>query len=322
MLKSIILKYRRFLIVELHIVLIALANYLAFSIRFDGAIPAQEKAVMITMMPWLILIRGVVFVPLQLYKGLWRYTGIWDLRNVIVGVLASTLIFYVTVHWIFAAGYYPLSIFIIDSLLLICFMGGSRLARRLGYSLGQLKDGKRLLIYGAGDAGEMIVREMRNNGSVHDYKPIGFIDDDPGKVGRRIHGVQVLGGKEDLQAILGRENPDEVVLAIPSAKPSMIRQVVTALEPFKIPIRTLPHLSDLRNGSVGVKHIRNLSVEDLLDRAPVGLDFEPVRALVKGKKILVTGSGGSIGAELSRQIAQYQPAQLILLDNAESALYD
>jgi len=189
MLKQIILRYRRFVIVELHIVLIALANYLAFWVRFDGVIPAQEKAVMITMLPWLILIRGVTFVPLQLYKGLWRYTGIWDLRNVIFGVLASTVLFYVTVHWIFSAGYYPVSIFIIDSLLLICLMGGSRLARRLVYSVGHLKHGKTLLIYGAGDAGEMIVREMRNSGSSQDYWPIGFIDDNPAKVGRRIQGV-------------------------------------------------------------------------------------------------------------------------------------
>jgi FlaA1/EpsC-like NDP-sugar epimerase len=322
MLKEIILKYRRIPIVAFHMALIVVANYVAFWIRFDGVVPAHEKEIMLRMIPWLMLIRGLTFVPFQLYKGLWKYTGIWDLRNVIAGVLGSTVLFYITVHWIFAIRNYPLSIFIIDSLLLIFFMGGSRLARRLVYGVGQSKEGRRLLIYGAGDAGEMIVRDIRNNASFYGYQPIGFVDDDQKKVGRRIHGVQVLGRREDLRRIITREKPDEVVIAIPSVKPTMVREVVKILEPFKIPIRTLPRLSDLRNGNVGVKHIRDLAIEDLLDRAPVGLDLEPVRALVKDKRILITGAGGSIGSELSRQIAKYQPAQLILLDNGESALYD
>jgi FlaA1/EpsC-like NDP-sugar epimerase len=322
MLKDITLKYRRIPIVAFHMALIVLANYLAFWIRFDGMVPAHEKELMFRLIPWLMLIRGLTFVPFQLYKGLWRYTGIWDLRNVIAGVVGSTVLFYITVHWIFGIKNYPLSIFIIDSLLLIFFMGGSRLARRLVSGVGLSKEGRRLLIYGAGNAGEMIVRDIRNNSSFYGYQPIGFVDDDQKKVGRRIHGVQVLGRREDLPRIITSEKPDEVVIAIPSVKAAMVREVVKILEPFKIPIRTLPRLSDLRNGNVGANQIRDLAIEDLLDRAPVGLDLEPVRLLVKGKRILITGAGGSIGSELSRQIAKYQPAQLIILDNGESALYD
>ncbi len=178
MLKEITLKYRRIPIVAFHMALIVLANYLAFWIRFDGVIPADEKEIMLRMIPWLMLIRGLTFVPFQLYKGLWRYTGIWDLRNVIAWVLVSTALFYITVHWIFGIIKYPLSIFIIDSLLLIFLMGGSRLTRRLVYGIGHAKEGRRLLIYGAGDAGEMIVRDIRNNSSFYGYQPIGFVDDD------------------------------------------------------------------------------------------------------------------------------------------------
>src|SRR5207245_6126350 len=133
MMKTIVIKYRRFLIVQFHILLIALANYLAFWIRFDGAIPDQEIALLIEMIPWLILIRGLTFVPFQLYKGLWRYSGIWDLRNVIAGVLTSTVMFYVLVHWIFVLRKYPLSVFVIDFLLLIFFIGVGRVACRLYY---------------------------------------------------------------------------------------------------------------------------------------------------------------------------------------------
>ncbi len=317
-----VLRYRRFLIMGLHVIFFTASNYLAFWIRFDGAIPDREAAFFVAMLPWLIAIRGLTFVPLQLYRGLWRYTGIWDLRNVIIGVFASTGVFYVLVHWIFGFRNYPLSIFIIDTLLLIFLVGGSRMARRLYYAFGQMAGKKRILIYGAGDAGEMIVRDMKNNGAFYDRQPIGLIDDDPHKVGRRIHGIRVMGRRQDLPKILAREKPDEVVIAIPSATPAMIREMVKALQPSKVPLRTLPGLRDLRTGRVHVSQIRNLSVEDLLERTPVGLDLRPIRKLISGRRILITGAGGSIGSELSRQIAKHEPAQLILLDQSESALYD
>jgi FlaA1/EpsC-like NDP-sugar epimerase len=322
MVKAIIMKLRRPLIIGFHIVLIVLANYMAFWLRFDGVIPNESLALMIKMLPWLILIRGLMFVPLQLYKGLWRYTGIWDLRNVIIGVMGSTIVFYVVVHWGYALKDYPRSIFIIDSMLLIFFMGGSRLAYRLYAGLSRASAGKQVLIYGAGDAGEMIVRAIRNNGDVYDYQPIGFVDDNPNKVGQRIHGVPVLGQRDTMPKILKDYPVDEVLLAVPSASASLVRQILTVLEPFKVPIKTLPTLSKLKNGSVGLNQIQDLSVEDLLERLPVGLDIAPVQNLVKDKRILITGAGGSIGSELSRQIARYEPARLILLDKSEGALYE
>src|SRR5262245_35339135 len=201
MVKSIIVSSRRPLIVGIHIVLIVVANYLAFWIRFDGVITDEVKSLFMKMIPWLVIIRGLTFVPLQLYNGLWRYSGIWDLRNVIIGVTGSTVLFYILVHWIFGLRGYPLSIFIIDSLLLIFLMGGLRLARRLFHAVRRVGQGKQILIYGAGDAGEMIVRDIRNHGALYQYLPLGFIDDDSNKVGQRIHGVQVLCQRDKMTQI-------------------------------------------------------------------------------------------------------------------------
>ena len=322
MIKTIVLTYRRFLVVGFHILLIVLANYLAFWLRFDGIIPDGEMALMVAMMPWLVMIRGLIFVPFQLYKGMWRYTGIWDLRNVIAGVTLSTMVFYIVVHWGFGLRPYPLSVFAIDYLLLIFLMGGTRLAYRLYRGLGQVSRSKQVLIYGAGDAGEMIVRDIKNHGALYDYEPVGFIDDNPNKVGKRIHGVQVLGARKDIPEILQTYKLDEIVLAIPSASSTLVRQILTVLEPFKIPIRTLPAVGKLQNGKVHASQIQDLSAEDLMDRLPVGLDLAPVQELVKGKRILITGAGGSIGSELSRQIAKYGPARLTLVDKSEGALYE
>lgn len=316
----VLLKYRRVLIVGLHIGFVVFSNFLAFWLRFGNDFGASRFLLWRETLPWLVLIRSLIFIPFRLYGGLWRYTSIWDLRNIILGIVCSSGIFALWLYEGLQLSHYPYSVLIIDSALLLCFMGGSRLGRRLYRDLGHLAPKKRVLVYGAGDAGEMIVRAMKSDPS-YAYQPIGFVDDDPLKVGQRIHGVRVLGTRKELGHIFATKQPHEILVAIPSAQPGLIRSIVNTLERYKVPIKTLPNLRDILDGKVTVSQIRDLAVEDLLAREPIGLKAEAVQHLIQGKRVMVTGAGGSIGSELCRQIATLQPSALFLYERYENSLF-
>jgi len=312
---------RRVVLFGGHVALAALSNWLAFLLRFDEDIPSQQWDLFAAMLPLLLVIRAFTFYLFRLYDGLWRYTSLWDVRDLALSIGTSTILFAGTIRYGMGLWSYPSSVFVIDALLLLCLVTGLRLAPRLIRQRRLRAHGlKRVLIIGAGDAGAMIAREMRNN-PADGYRPIGFIDDDPVKLGHRIHGVSVLGNRDGLPRIIDAENPDAVLVAMPSVAPAAIRAVVKTLEPFDLPIKTLPNLRDLLQCRVDVSHIRNLSIEDLLDRVPVDLDPEPLRKLIQGERVLVTGAGGSIGAELCRQVAKLSPSSLVLLDRYENGLF-
>jgi FlaA1/EpsC-like NDP-sugar epimerase len=311
--------FRRTTSVLLHAVLVVLANTGAFWLRFDGAVPDQFAALGNHLLPWLIAVRLVAFIPFRLFEGLWKYTSLWDFRNIFLGVSTSTVAFYAVAAMVGEIPY-PRSLFIIDAVLLVCLMTGVRLTRRIYTEVIKPQSGRRVLIYGAGDAGELIVRDMRQNAKF-DATPIGFVDDDYRKLGQRIHGVPVLGGRADLPAILSRMSPEELLIAIPSTNRETLREIVRTLTPYKIRITTLPRLHDIVGDRVEVGQIRQLEVEDLLARDRVGLDYAPIHRFLEGKRIVVTGAGGSIGSELCRQIATARPASLVLLERYENSLF-
>jgi FlaA1/EpsC-like NDP-sugar epimerase len=313
-------QFHRPLSIACHLGLVVISNWLAFWLRFDGDVPPRAEEAFWLMLPWVVAIRAVTFVPFRLYEGLWRYTSVYDLLAIAGGVSASSLAFYLFTQTPLGPAMYPRSVFFVDALLLTLLLGGVRMSRRLLSGMSRGKPQKRVLILGAGDAGELIVRDMKHNPSYH-FQPVGFVDDDLAKQGRRIHGVPVLGTRADLAKILHRCRPDEVLLAIPRAEPAVVRSVVRSLEPFKIPIKTLPKLRDLLDGKLELSQIRSLAVEDLLARAPVGLDPVPVKQLIAGRRVLVTGAGGSIGSELCRQIARLEPASLVMLERYENSLH-
>ena len=320
MIKFLLLRCRRAIVVALHILIVVAAYYLAFLLRFNGAIDELDFQVFMRTLPLVAAIQLIVFIPFRLYRGLWRYIGIQDLQNIILATLIGAIASYLLIDWLLQVRGYPRSVYIIDGLLLTVLLGGVRLVRRLYHELGSLRVGRRVLLIGAGDAGEMIVRDMRNN-PFYNLEPIGFVDDDPAKVGRMIHNVPVLGTQRNLPEIIKRHTPDEILVAICRAEPRLLRGIVRSLEPYRLPIRTLPNLRDLINGSVTVGQIRNVSLEDLLQRGPVGLDLAPLKRLVEGRRVLVTGAGGSIGSELCRQLSNLNAGLLVLFERYENALY-
>jgi FlaA1/EpsC-like NDP-sugar epimerase len=307
-------------VVLVDLLLTVAGNYFAFWFRFDGAIPAAFWDIWRETIPLLVLFRGLTFIPFHLYDSVWQYVGLRDLRAIVASVSVSGVLFCLLIRGVLGLRAYPRSVFLMDLVLVVFLMAAARVGWRLWREYRVNARTKRVLIFGAGDAGARIVREILQGGE-HGYHPVGFVDDDPAKVGRRIHGIPVLGTRVDLPRIIGETNPSEVLVAIARATPEMFRGVVKALESHKVPIRALPPLRDILDGRARLHDVRDLAVADLLGRVPVGLDMDTVRHLVEGKRVLVTGAGGTIGSELSRQIAALGPKSLVLFERYENALW-
>jgi FlaA1/EpsC-like NDP-sugar epimerase len=319
-LSSFVVKLRRPLIVLLDIALIVAANYLAFVLRFDGNFSAQDmEQFQGTVLP-LIGIRAVAFSMFGLHAGLWKYTSIYDLQNILSGVLTSTMLFYGWVNWGTDIVSYPRSIFIIDSLLLIGFLTGVRLPSRIFREKMIYRKRKKVLVVGAGDTGERVVREMKSRPEYH-CQPIGFVDDQITLMNKRIHGVKVLGTLGDLPRIVEEYKPEEVVVAVQKTTPAFLRDIICQLEPYEVSIKTLPGVKELLRDQSALSQIRNISIPDLLPRAPVNLAIDATREMIRGKCVLITGAGGSIGSELARQISSLEPCTLLLYERHENSLY-
>jgi FlaA1/EpsC-like NDP-sugar epimerase len=246
--------------------------------------------------------------------------GLRDLRAIVASVTASSVLFCLLIRGLLELRAYPRSVFLMDLVLVVFLMAAARVSWRLVREYSGNARTKRVLIFGAGAAGASIVQEILAGGE-HGYRPVGFVDDDPAKVGRRIHGIPVLGTRTDLSRIIGETNPTEVLVAIARASSETFRGVVKELGSHKLPIRVMPHLRDILDGRARLHDLRDLAVADLLGRVPVGLDRATVRHLVEGKRVLVTGAGGTIGSELSRQIAALRPKSLVLFERHENALW-
>ena len=319
---DLLVRHRRLVVMGLQVLLILGANLIAFVLRFEGDIPPAYHARLLQGLPLVALVYGGGLWVFGIQRGLWRYVGIHDLGRIFWASLASTAVFYVIIHWLLAWRDYPQSVIISTGLLSMIFLGGIRLAVRWFREWLQIvgPTARRILIVGAGNAGELLVRDLKANPS-YNYKPVGFVDDDPIKQKARIHGVPVLGTIADIARAVERHEAREIIVALPSATPRIMQRILAACESCPAPIKTLPNVKQLLNSPVSMRRVRPMSLEDLLQREPIQTDLQELHLFLGGQSILVTGAGGSIGSELCRQIARYRPGVLILLERHENSLY-
>lgn len=304
------------------LVMIPIAWMGAFWLRFDlGLIPDRFFSAAVGNLPIVVLVQACVFWFFSLYRGVWHFTSTRDLIRIIKAVLTGVFLITIFLFLYNRLEGIPRSVIPIYVCLLIPLLSSTRfLSRFWRDSLQTTISGKRTLVIGAGAAGEMLVRDLlRDNQST--YSPIIFLDDDQSKIKREIHGIRVGGAISELPKFIGQMNVEMLLIAIPSAKDSEMRSIVETCELSGIPFQTLPSVKEVLSGSVSSETLRDVSIEDLLGRQPVRLDWTMINETLKGKSILVTGGGGSIGSELCKQIAGIGPGQLIVFDQSEFNLY-
>ncbi len=299
------------------------AWYLAYWLRFNTEIPQYIMPNMMSAILWVTPLQTAIFFRSGMYRGIWRYASVADLQRIAIAVGLSTLTIALVLQLLpHQEPPVPRSVLLLDPLLLILFLGGSRLGyriwkeRRLRNVLGS--PGKPVVILGAGDAAADLLKNLARAG---DWRVLGLLDDDPAKRGRQIQGVNVLGRLGDLVELAPRLELERAIIAMPSASHQSRRRALEICRRAGVQALTVPSYQDLMSGKITVSQVRNIELDDLLGRDPVLLDESRLQTWIRGRSILVTGAGGSIGSELCRQIARYAPARLVLFEHNEFALY-
>lgn len=315
----------------------AMAYTGAFLLRFEFTLTRNDLGQIMLILPWLIPLKLAVVFSFGLYKGMWRYSSLHDFWRLAEACLFSSLLAITIVLFLHRFNGFSRAVFFLDCLLTFLMAGGARMVIRSYYAAKTGTKGqqffrlprfhsnshglKRILIIGAGGSGEKIVREINENPDLS-YKIVGFLDDDLTKKGRAIHGVSVFGTVDSLPLVIKKHTIDQVFISIPSASGQEIRRIVAICENCKVCFKTLPAIGQIIDDKVSVKALRDVNYEDLLRRPPVSLDTAGIKDYLTGRKVMVTGAGGSIGSELCRQLIRFHPESLILVDAGEANLYD
>jgi FlaA1/EpsC-like NDP-sugar epimerase len=300
----------------------ALAWVMGFWLRLNLALPEPFAGVAVHTLPVVVTVQAIIFWRFGLYRGIWRYASMHDLRSIVMAVAVGAVVVPALLVLLRLADPVPRSVFILDPLLLLIMMGGSRMAYR-AWKEGRLAglgnvNSAPVLILGAGDAAATLVRELAVK---RDWRVVGLLDDAGRKHGRQIHGVPVRGGLGDLPRVAADLQVEHVIVAMPSVSHTVRRHAVQLATQAGLKVMTVPSLDDIVSGKVTVSQLRRVELEDLLGRDPVKLDDGRLAGLLTGKVVMVTGAGGSIGSELCRQIARYRPSRLVLFELSEFALY-
>ena len=308
---------------------IVLGSYAAaLALRFDGSVPRESWHWFAFAVPLIALGYILANILFGVYRTAWQYGSIPDAVYLGMAVSIVTIIAF-GVNLMLEHRPIPLSVNLISGALIFLFMGTVKLAPRilLGTALpffgwGSEEGSRRVLIVGAGNAGQLLAREMRRNPSWR-HRPVCFVDDDPRKRGMRVHGVPVAGNRYDIPTLADKYRADVIALAIPSASAATIHELLTVSESTRLPVRIVPGVPEIVSGRAkATPQLRDVTVEDLVSRDPVAVDHEACRATLHGKSVLITGAAGSIGAELARLVLPYGPASLHLLDTSEGGLHE
>ena len=317
---SLILHYRKTLIMLAHFAVIVFSIIASFLLRFEFSIPAEELKSLYFGLFYSIIIKSVIFKFFGLYRGLWAYASIGELWKIIKANIIASIVFIAAVV-IFAGHGFPRSIFIIDFLLCTGLVASLRFVSRALKEKYYRKYGlssKKILVVGAGETGVMLLREFRKNPKMGQV--VGFIDDDRIKLNESILGVRIIGNRKAIPKIVDKYEIEEIVITMPSVKGEQMRDILSYCEKTKAKIKVLPQLDKILSGKMVIKP-REVQPEDLLGRETVSIDLHDVNVYIKDKVVLITGAGGSIGSEIARQVAYFSPKELILFDHHENFLY-
>ncbi len=307
-----------------HDVVAAIAAWwIAYLLRFNFELPLNFRDELMQTMVWVVPLQAIVFWAFSLYRGIWRFASVTDLRRILFAVIVATALIPLVLGLFRVNAIVPRSVLVMDPLLLLLMMGGSRLLYRLWkenllYGDFQLR-GEPVLVLGAGDAGVSLSKELARSG---DWHLVGFLDDDSSKRGRTLNGFKVHGKLEELPHWVEKFDVSQVIIAMPSASHQTKKRVIDLANQCGVKALTVPGFEDLLNGRVAISKLRAVELDDLLGRDAVELDDAGLHAQLTGKVVLVTGAGGSIGSELCRQIAQFAPKTLVLFEAGEFALYN
>ena len=315
-------RFRKPIMLFIDLGLISLSIYLAFMIRFDWQATNLIFKDLIFLMVWASIIRLLLFMFFGFYQWSFRFASISEMLNLFRAVTIGTLLLIAVAFFTHKSGEMGRSVLLIDYLMCFFLIGASRFLPRvfIKFKWHHKKGLKRALILGAGSAGVMICREMLISDR-RVYNPIGFIDDNPTKMHSKIHGIKVLGKTDQIAGIIKNYNIEEIVIAIPSANGKAIRDIISKCEKTEAKIKIIPGLHKILTGEVSIKRIRDVEANDLLGREVVEIDTKDLISYIRDKTILITGAGGSIGSELCRQIAKFDPKLLILYDHNENDTY-
>lgn len=294
----------------------------AYWLRFNlSDIPEEILSEALVALPWVIGLQTIAFWMFGLYRGVWRFASLPDLTRIIKAIIVGSLMALLGVFLISRLENFPRSVIPLYSILLLLLLGGSRFLYRWSKDKRYFLDGgKRVLIVGAGRAGESLVRDLLRD-LKNSYIPVAFVDDHDKKQGTELHGIRVVGTCKDIPLIADHYAVDMILIALPSVNASVMRRIMALCESTQKPVRTLPGVNDLVSGNVSVKNLREISLEDLLGRDPVTLNWTAIHEALTDKIVLISGGGGSIGSELCRQVIKLDPQLLIIVDNSEYNLF-